>query len=162
METEGDDCLHSISDLCPMPRIELARNDEHPRLLEVWLESVRATHRFLTEEDIQTLLPLVRDEALPALEVWVLHDEVLGIVGFMGLAGAGIEALFLSPAYFRRGGGRMLLEHARKLKGPLSVSVNEQNPAARAFYEANGFTFVSRSAVDGQGRPFPLLHLQQQ
>ena len=29
-------------------------------LLEVWLRSVRATHTFLTEEDVQALLPLVR------------------------------------------------------------------------------------------------------
>jgi putative acetyltransferase len=144
-----------------MTRIQAARNEDHPRLLTLWLDSVRATHHFLSEEDIQSLLPVVRDLALPQLKVWVLRDDALGIVGFMGLAGAGIEALFISPSFFRRGGGKLLIEHARRLKGPLSVSVNEQNPSALAFYEANGFTVTSRSAVDGQGRPFPLLHLSE-
>lgn len=128
--------------------------------MAVWAASVRATHHFLSEADIQALHPVVRDEALPTLEVWVLHDASLGIVGFMGLDGASLEALFISPAFFRKGGGKLLIDHARQLKGPLSVSVNEQNPAALAFYESNGFTVTGRSDTDGQGRPFPLLHLQ--
>jgi putative acetyltransferase len=41
------------------------------------------------------------------------------------------------------------------------VDVNEQNPAAVGFYEALGFVVVSRSPVDGDGRPFPLLHMRR-
>jgi putative acetyltransferase len=144
-----------------MPQIQVAQNEDHPRLLAVWLDSVRATHHFLQEKEIQALLPVVRDVALPGLEVWVLHDESLGIVGFMGLDGANVEALFISPGFFRRGGGKLLIEHARRLKGRLSVSVNEQNPSALAFYEANGFTVASRSPLDGQGHARPLLHLTE-
>jgi putative acetyltransferase len=39
--------------------------------------------------------------------------------------------------------------------------VNEQNPAAVGFYEALGFTVRGRSPVDGEGRPFPLLHMHR-
>ena len=46
-----------------------ARPDERGLLLDLWRRSVRATHRFLTEEDIQSLLPVVREQALPALEL---------------------------------------------------------------------------------------------
>ncbi len=35
-------------------------NDEAARLVEVWEASVRATHHFLSETDIQFLKPLVR------------------------------------------------------------------------------------------------------
>lgn len=129
------------------------------RLLEIWLESVRATHGFLSEADVATLLPEVRDLALPALELWVLCDDGGELLGFMGLDGAKVEALFIAPSSSRRGGGRMLIEHARRLKGPLAVDVNEQNPAALRFYEAMGFRAQGRSAVDSAGRPFPLLHL---
>lgn len=128
-------------------------------LLAIWLRSVRASHTFLTEQDIQELLPLVRDCALPALELWVLTHEGEPI-GFAGLDGSKLEALFLDPAYFRRGGGRLLVEHARGLKGQLVVDVNEQNPQALRFYEALGFHVIGRSEVDGSGRPFPLLHLR--
>lgn len=133
--------------------------NDRDTLLDIWLRSVRATHTFLTENDIQILLPLVRDSALVELELWVLCSDAGVPMGFMGLSGAKVEALFLAPEHRRRGGGRMLLEHARRLKGPLSVDVNEQNPDAVRFYEASGFLIVGRSDLDDQGRPFPLLHL---
>lgn len=131
------------------------------QLLEIWEASVRATHSFLSEQDIAGLLPEVRDAALPALELWVLCDDGGELLGFMGLDGAKLEALFIAPSSSRRGGGRMLVEHARRVKGPLTVDVNEQNPAALRFYEAMGFAVRRRSPHDGAGRPFPLLHLSE-
>ena len=130
-------------------------------LLDIWLRSVRATHTFLAEDDIQALLPLVREHALAELELWVLCASSDDAVGFMGLSGATVEALFIAPEWSRKGGGRMLVEHARRLKGRLSVDVNEQNPDAVRFYEACGFTVVGRSEVDSGGRPFPLLHMRE-
>jgi putative acetyltransferase len=130
-------------------------------LLDIWLRSVRATHLFLSEDDIQSLLPIVRDVALAELELWVLCSDGGNPVGFMGLSGARLEALFLAPEFQRRGGGRMLLDHARQLKGPLQVDVNEQNPEAVSFYLACGFVVVGRSEVDADGRPFPLLHMHE-
>ena len=132
---------------------------DHERLVELWLRSVRATHTFLTEEQIQELLPLVREQALPALEIWVLtrEDE---LVGFSGLDGNKLEALFLDPSFHRQGGGKLLVDHARKLKGPLTVDVNEQHPEAQKFYEAMGFELIGRSDFDSAGRPYPLLHMR--
>lgn len=142
--------------------IREGRPEDHPALLAVWLRAVRGSHTFLTEDDIQALYPLVRDAALPALELWVLCDDGGQPVGFSGLDGAKMEALFIAPEFAGRGGGRMLVEHARRLKGPLTVDVNEQNPAALRFYERMGFRVVGRSPTDGGGRPFPLLHLADQ
>lgn len=122
---------------------------------------MRATHGFLTEQDIQALIPIVRDQALPSLEVWVAADAADQPIGFMGLDGHKLEALFIAPHHFRQGVGQRLLAHARRLKGPLRVDVNEQNPQAVAFYLANGFEPAGRSATDGQGQPFPLLHLRE-
>jgi putative acetyltransferase len=135
--------------------------DDRDALLDIWLRSVRATHEFLTEDDIEALRPMVRDAALVELELWVLCSDVGAPIGFMGLSGAKVEALFLAPEYRRCGGGRMLLDHARRLKGPLTVDVNEQNPEALRFYEAWGFEVIGRSEVYDGGRPFPLLHLRE-
>jgi putative acetyltransferase len=143
-----------------MMTIRAAAPTDRPALLDIWLRSVRATHAFLTENDIQSLLPLVRDVALMHLELWVLCAEGGEAIGFLGLSGAKLEAMFLVPEQRRRGGGRLLVEHARRLKGPMSVDVNEQNPEAVLFYQAVGFRAVGRSEVDGTGRPFPLLHLR--
>ncbi|WP_235896836.1 GNAT family N-acetyltransferase [Yersinia thracica] len=69
--------------------------------------------------------------------------------------------LFIDPIYHSKGFGKMLLAHAQPLKGELSVDVNEQNPAALAFYLKCGFVKTGRSEQDGEGKVFPLLHLVQ-
>ena len=130
-------------------------------LVDVWLRSVRATHTFLSEEDIQSLLPLVRDYLTSdEPEFWVLCSDSGAPLGFMGLSGSKMEALFLAPEFQRRGGGRRLVQHAQHLHAALTVDVNEQNPAAYRFYEACGFVVEGRSPLDSTGRPFPLLHLR--
>lgn len=144
-----------------MSTIRLSRSGDAGLLLSLWLRSVRATHDFLSEADIEALIPAVRDGALAQLEVWVLTGEDDEPIGFMGLDGAKLEALFVDPSHAGMGVGSRLLAHARMLKGALTVDVNEQNPAALAFYRARGFVVVSRSETDGESRPFPLLHLAE-
>ncbi len=134
--------------------------DREP-LADVWLRSVRATHTFLSEQDVQSLLPLVRDYLLSEEpEFWVLCAESGALMGFMGMSGSKMDALFLDPQFHRSGGGRRLVRHAQELRGELTTDVNEQNPAALRFYEACGFVVEGRSEVDDAGRPFPLLHLR--
>ena len=143
--------------------IRPARAAELTALVALWERSVRATHGFLTEADINDLRPQVL-EALShdALELWVLTDQTDVPVGFMGLVDHDIAALFLEPTVRGRGCGRQLVAHAQQLREKsLTVDVNEQNPVALGFYEALGFVVVSRSPVDGDGRPFPLLHMRR-
>ena len=144
-------------------QIRPARPADSGTLLELWERSVRATHEFLTEADIVGLRPHVAQALRDgALELWVLTDEGDVPIGFMGLAGDDIAALFLEPAHRERGGGRRLVAHAQALRGgELTVDVNEQNPAARGFYEALGFVVAGRSTLDADGRPFPLLHMRR-
>jgi len=139
--------------------IRPAHPDDHDALLDIWLRSVRATHTFLTEADVQSLLPAVRDVALVKLQLSVLTTDDHQPVGFLGMSGNKIEALFLAPEFLRRGGGRLLVEHAQSRHPTLYVDVNEQNPDARRFYEALGFIVQGRSQLDAHQRPFPLLHL---
>ena len=130
-------------------------------LFDVWLRSVEATHAFVSEADIQSFKPLVRDYlASTDTEFWVLCTADGAVAGFMGLHGPTLESLFLAPEFHRRGGGRRLVEHARTLHGELTVDVNEQNAPARAFYEACGFVLEGRSDLDETGRPYPLLHMR--
>jgi putative acetyltransferase len=143
--------------------IRSARDTDHAALLALWERSVRATHDFLTEDDIAFFRPLVAEGLRgDALELWVLTDAADAPLGFMGLAGDRIEALFLAPEARGQGGGRRLVAHAQALRGGvLALDVNEQNGPARAFYERLGFSVVGRSPLDGTGRPFPLLHMRR-
>ena len=133
---------------------------DDPVLGALWERSVRATHDFLPEDDIQRLLPLVRDAYLPmpALDVWVYEDQN-GIAGFIGTGGHNVEMLFIDPDRRGQGIGRQLLDHARARHDTLTVDVNEQNPQAVGFYLHYGFIQVARSPLDGEGKPFPLLHM---
>lgn len=139
--------------------IRQATNADHPQLLNIWLRSVRATHHFLQESDIEALLPQLRDIYLPAVELWVTVDAEDCPLGFIGLNENHVEMLFIEPDLRGKGIGRALLDHARSLRSQMSVDVNEQNPEAVGFYLNYGFVQTGRSPLDGEGRPFPLLHL---
>lgn len=143
-------------------RIRKSNEDDATALLDIWLRSVRASHAFITESDLQSLLPVVRDQVLPELDLWILCKDQDSPIGFMGVGENSIEALFIDPDHFRCRGGTLLIEFARsRLSRPLHVDVNEQNPAAVDFYKAMGFEVIGRSDLDGEGRPFPLLHMRE-
>lgn len=128
------------------------------QLFAVWLASVRATHTFLTEEEIQAIAPQVPD-ALAQAPTLVVAWEGEEPAGFLGVDGQRIEMLFLAPQHRGRGLGRQLLADGVEHCGARQVCVNEQNPQARGFYEHLGFRARRRTATDEQGRPYPLLYL---
>jgi putative acetyltransferase len=142
------------------PPVTPVRPEEHARLVEVWEAAVRATHLFLSEADVVALRALVRDHALAAVTLVAARDAAGRVLGFAGVAGDKLEMLFVDPAAHGRGVGRRLLAHAVAHLGARAVDVNEQNPQALGFYRHVGAEVVGRSAVDGDGRPFPLLHLR--
>ena len=139
--------------------ISLATASDRPRLFEVWEASVRATHAFLSEEDIQALAPLVRAELARAAAIRCVRDAEGRACAFMIVEGDAIEGLFVAPEHRGAGVGRALVEHAVNSLGARRVDVNEQNPRAVGFYQRMGFRVASRSPLDGQGRAFPILHM---
>ena len=130
-------------------------------LTDVWEASVRATHTFLTKSDIAALRQYVPD-ALRAVEhLTVLLDDNGQPAGFCGVDGRRLEMLFLHPGTIGKGAGRQLVQHAFDEYQVNEVCVNEQNPNAAAFYRHMGFVPDHRTALDEQGRPFPLLYLKR-
>ena len=128
-------------------------------LLGIWEASVRASHHFLTEDDIRGLCPKA-EEAIRQIEtLWVVEDENVRI-GFMGIQSGKIEMLFLHPDYFRKGIGRILIQKAFSELGVQYVDVNEQNPSAVKFYERMGFRTFRRDGKDDMGNPFPVLRMR--
>ncbi len=133
---------------------------ERARIGEVWEASVRATHDFLSAADLADLIPLATDALRQLSPIYCVRDAAGTIVAFMFVEHAKIEALFVDPAHRGRGAGRALVEHALRELGARTVDVNEQNPLAIGFYERLGFRAVGRSPRDGQGKPFPILHME--
>lgn len=134
--------------------------EDNAQLAAIWQRSVRATHHFLSEEDITRLYPLVLNDYLPAVSVWVAEDQAGQPCGFIGLDGNKVEMLFIDAECRGSGVGKALLTQAEAMYPELLVDVNEQNPQALGFYQHYGFILTGRSELDGQGTPFPLLHMK--
>lgn len=134
-------------------------------LLDVWERSVRATHLFLTSEQIAAIKEYV-PQALENVEHLIVAtkgpasadtDEP---VAFMGLEDDRLEMLFIAPEERGRGLGKRLLQLGIERYGVCELTVNEQNPQAVGFYEHMGFTTYKRTDLDEEGNPYPLLYMR--
>lgn len=152
--------VDSFFDHARIMKIESAFPSQFDRLVAIWESSVRATHHFLQESDIATLRPLLLNAYLPNLTVVIARDETVVIHGFLGVDENRIEMLFVDDASRGKGVGTLLLRHAIEYFGANEVDVNEQNPQGVGFYRYMGFEQVGRTERDGQGNPFPLLHMR--
>ena len=128
-------------------------------LTELWEASVRSTHHFLTEADIQFYKPLVRNNYLTAVQLYLIRNEQNKTVAFMGLSDDMIEMLFVLPDEQGKGYGKQLIDFAVREQHIYKVDVNEQNLQATSFYLNRGFEIVGRDETDPSGNPFPILHL---
>ena len=134
--------------------------DNYSEMLSVWESSVRATHDFLTEQDIEFFKPIIIEQAFPAVTLRCVKNESGSILGFVGVHDSKIEMLFILNEARGQGVGSLLLRHAIEQLGATKVDVNEQNPQAVGFYEHMSFKVVSRSPLDDMGKPFPILHME--
>ena len=131
------------------------------RLLEVWESSVRATHLFLSDDEIESIREYV-PRALRGIAHLVIAEEETGCpVAFMGVEDGSLEMLFIAPEERGKGLGKRLLQYGMENHGVERLAVNEQNLQARGFYEHMGFRVYKRTALDEQGNPYPLLYLRR-
>ena len=89
---------------------------DYDELLTVWEASVRSTHHFLAEKDIQFYKPLIREQYFLAVELYIIRNEKEEIAAFMGLSDELIEMLFVRPDQQGKGYGKRLMEYARPPK----------------------------------------------
>lgn len=130
------------------------------QLLKVWESSVRATHLFLSEDEIENIKKYVPQalKEIPCLTVAENEEQIP--VGFLGIAGQHLEMLFISNEERGKGLGRELLEYGMEKYSVNDLAVNEQNPLAKGFYEHMGFEVYKRTECDEQGNPYPLLYMR--
>lgn len=140
-------------------KVEDVLPKHYAELLNVWENSVRATHDFLTAEDIAFFKPIILQQAFPAVTLKCVKDNAGSIIGFVGVHQAKVEMLFVLDTARGTGVGKSLLQYAITHLAATQVDVNEQNPQAVGFYLHMGFKQVSRSPVDDMGKPFPILHM---
>ena len=128
----------------------------------LWEASVKATHEFLSADEIKAIKRYV-PAALKDVPVLIAAcDAQSAVTAFLGLDGSRIEMLFVSPEERGRGIGKILIQTALEQYGAREVTVNEQNLQAIGFYEHMGFVVYKRTDRDEQGNPYPLLYMTLQ
>ncbi|MCL9777193.1 GNAT family N-acetyltransferase [Vibrio methylphosphonaticus] len=139
--------------------VESVLPEDYAEMLNVWENSVRATHDFITEEDIEFFKPIIIEQAFPTVTLRCIRSDASSILGFVGIYDSKVEMLFILNKARGQGIGKVLLQYTIEQLGATKVDVNEQNPQAVGFYEYMGFKVVSRSPLDDMEKPFPILHM---
>ena len=135
-------------------------------LVTVRESSVRATHEFLGESDIEEIKGFV-PQALRSVEVLVVAwhsgptDGMRRPVGFMGVENGRLEMLFVHASARGHGIGSALVDMGIRELGVQELTVNEQSPQAVGFYQRHGFSAYKRTECDEEGRPFPLVYMRR-
>ncbi|WP_334093773.1 glutamine-hydrolyzing GMP synthase [Helicobacter typhlonius] len=132
-------------------------------LLDLWEDSVQASHIFLTKQHIAEIKVEVK-AALQSSQNIITATDKKDFLGFIGVEKNKIEMLFVASSVFRKGIGKALLKEVleRYLKDYpcILVDCNEQNTQGLAFYKSLGFEKVGMSEKDFAGRDFPIVHLK--
>lgn len=135
-------------------------NDLKSTLINIWEQSVKATHTFLTDEEVKKIKEYVPMAICGVKHLIVAEDSNDKIVGFMGVESRKIEMLFISPLCRGKGIGKSLVQYGVENYNVNAVTVNQQNPQAVGFYEHLGFKTYKRTKLDEEGNPYPLLYMK--
>ena len=140
--------------------VENRTQDLIKKLVSVWEYSVKETHLFLSDKEIEQIKQYVPQAIADVPHLFVAKNEAGNPLAFMGIDGQKLEMLFVAADLRGRGIGKKLIQIAVKNYCINEVTVNEQNPLARAFYEHIGFEVYKRTDEDEQGNPYPLLYMK--
>lgn len=147
-----------------MQLVPIPQNDRTPellrQLLDVWERSVKATHLFLSGNEIRQIQEYVPQALQGVAHLVVAQDGAGRPAAFMGVEDGTLEMLFITPEERGKGLGRRLLQYGIERYAVQRLTVNEQNPQAKGFYEHMGFCVYKRTDRDEQGGPYPLLYMR--
>lgn len=129
-------------------------------LLKVWENSVRATHKFLSNEEILKIKKYVPEALARISHLIIDNDENGNPVAFMGIEENKLEMLFITSDYRGKGIGKKMLSYGIESYGVTNLAVNEDNPQTKGFYEHMGFKVYQRNELDDQGNPYPVLYMK--
>ncbi len=129
-------------------------------LLDVWENSVRATHLFLSDTEVNHIKEYV-PQALSGVKHLIIAESKSGEpIAFMGIENKRLEMLFISSKEIGKGIGKQLIQYGIQNYDIQEVTVNEQNNKAVGFYKHLNFETYKRTDYDEEGNPYPLLYMK--
>ena len=130
------------------------------KLLEIWEDSVKETHLFLSTKEIENIKKYVPQALNEVSHLVIMENESGKPIAFMGINDTRLEMLFVANNERGKGIGKQLLKYGIENYNVNELTVNEQNPSAMEFYEHLGFRIYKRTEKDEQGNPYPILYMR--
>lgn len=130
------------------------------KLLEIWEDSVKATHLFLLDDEIKKIKEYVPQALKEVEHLIIMENENDMPIAFMGIENTKLEMLFIKNNEREKGYGKQLMNYGIKKYNVNELTVNEQNPNAKGFYEHLGFKVYKRTELDEQGNHYPILYMR--
>ena len=145
METRGNRAAVITMTAHPARLIRPFEASDESAVVGVWHRSGRAAYPFLptwqafTVEKAQAVF---RNVIRPKCAIWVgTLDQA--VVAYLAMKGSYIDRMYVDPIEWRKGWGARLIALAKELSpGGLELHTHEENRAARALYEKQGFVAV--------------------
>ena len=110
------------------------------RLVEIWEQGARATHKDLSEDEIAGMREEIREAVLESKNLLIAQKNGEWL-GFIAVEKNEITMLFVVPSAFKKGIGKALLKEAfLRYLGTFEVIKVNSLEWALGFYQALGFT----------------------
>lgn len=130
--------------------IRNCRKNELEEMVRIWYEASITAHSFIPASFWALQKDSMKEKYLPLAENFIFEEE-RQLIGFISLVGERVCALFVAPEMQGRGIGKALLEHAKILKGRLSLRVYRENERALSFYKKCGFVAAGEEVDEYTG-----------
>jgi len=130
--------------------IRTCRETDLEEMVRIWYDASVIAHSFVPASFWASYKSAMKEEYLPLSENYVFERKGK-VAGFISLVGEIVCALFVAPEAQGEGAGKALLEHAKALKGRLSLKVYRKNRKAILFYEKNGLRAVGEEVDEHTG-----------
>jgi len=122
-------------------------------VVSVFTDASLKAHAFLGRERIAQFAQMVRDTYIPMADTRVFEQDGV-VLGFISvLEGREVGGFFVAPDQMGKGIGQALMRDAVARFGTLELSVFEDNPIGRRFYEKFGFQEFARQITPEIGEP---------
>ncbi|OXS28080.1 MAG: hypothetical protein BCS36_01780 [Desulfovibrio sp. MES5] len=135
---------------------ELARSPaDYAACADIWLEASLLAHDFVDPALWSAQREAMARHYLPASQVTLFRgaDRPIAFAAVCRPEGEDLlAALFVAPAYWRKGIGSALLRHVLGGRNRLRLDVYRANTGALAFYKSMGFAPVGESLCGHTGQ----------
>ncbi len=166
--------MTAFADASPSPsraeapsRLRRRSESDWPALLDLWVESWRATYPEIDFDARRTWLTaqIARLEAEGAVTLCLTGGNLQKLAGFVVINPdtGWLDQICVSPEHYGDGSGDALMEAARDVSPTrIRLDVNADNSRAIRFYERRGFLQVGRGANTLSGRPTVMMEWRAQ